>query len=122
MSHPSGTIDGDEEVTVPCYLIHFEQPFGHAEHYLGYAKNMYNLALRIKHHRDGNGANLMRHVGKAGIDWHVVRIWPNGDQTFERSLKVTNVKRNCPECYPQNRRAHRYYSTVDPAEIEEILR
>ncbi len=38
------------------YLIHFERPFRHSAHYLGYTNN---LIARIAQHRAGQGARLM---------------------------------------------------------------
>lgn len=48
------------------YLIHFEQPYRHARHYLGYADH---LAARIAHHRNGSGARLLQVVNEASIEW-----------------------------------------------------
>jgi predicted GIY-YIG superfamily endonuclease len=79
------------------YLIHFDQPFKHARHYIGYAEN--DLEQRIEKHKSGFGAKLMRAVTNAGIEWKVVRVWNEGDRTFERKLK--NWKKSsclCPEC------------------------
>lgn len=83
------------------YLLHFEQPFGHARHYLGYA-GPGNLTARLLHHQAGSGANLMRHVGKAGIGWMLARTWP-GDRTTERRMKVRGHTRRCPACCPSLR-------------------
>jgi predicted GIY-YIG superfamily endonuclease len=38
------------------YLIHFERPFRHSAHYLGYTNT---LIARIAQHRAGQGARLM---------------------------------------------------------------
>ncbi len=65
------------------YLIHFEKPFHHARHYVGFSED---LPGRIRKHRNGQGAAFMKAIGKEGISWHVSRIW-NGDRTFERMLK-----------------------------------
>lgn len=79
------------------YLIHFDAPFGHAMHYLGWASD---LNRRLGHHRRGTGANLMRHVGAAGITWSVVRTW-QGDRNLERRLKNRGGHaRICPTCNP----------------------
>ena len=84
------------------YLIHFDKPFGHARHYLGYSKDSWNLGLRIKHHRQGNGARLMKHVSAAGIKWQVARIWQFGSRTDERKLKQHGSVRYCPICNPEH--------------------
>lgn len=78
------------------YLIHFDRPFGHAQHYVGWASC---LAARIAHHRKGTGANLMKHVTRAGINWQVVRTWENTDRNFERRLhNRKNTAQLCPIC------------------------
>lgn len=80
------------------YLIHFDQPFKHAQHYLGYSAELL-FTKRIEHHRKGTGSRLMRAVTKAGIGWSVVRTWPNEDGHFERKLKNRkNSRCLCPKC------------------------
>lgn len=80
-----------------CYLLHFAEPFGHARHYLGWAAPG-NLYRRLAHHAAGSGANLLLHVGKAGIGWRLVRTWP-GDRHLERRLKHRGGHaRLCPAC------------------------
>jgi predicted GIY-YIG superfamily endonuclease len=81
------------------YLIHFEKKFKHAQHYIGFAVSESAFKRRMKKHRSGLGANLLKHVNEAGINWEVVRTWPDGDRNFERRLK--NMKKSqdyCPEC------------------------
>jgi hypothetical protein len=87
--HPGGTV----------YLLHFDRPFGHARHYLGWA-GPGNLDARLAHHRAGTGGNLLRHVGRAGITWHLARTWP-GDRTLERRMKCRGSTRRCPTCHPE---------------------
>jgi hypothetical protein len=77
------------------YLIHFDRPFSHAQHYIGWTEN---LPFRIGHHLAGTGANLLRHVNEAGIPWSVVRVWPGASRGFERRLKGHSATRNCPIC------------------------
>lgn len=77
------------------YLIHFEEPYKHAQHYLGWASN---LDGRLRHHRKGTGGNLMRIVTRAGIAWRVVRTW-DGDRHLERRIKnIGGLARCCPVC------------------------
>lgn len=79
------------------YLIHFERPYFHACHYLGFVKS--NLDQRIEQHRAGNGARLLQVVTQAGIDWRVVRTWPQGNRSLERRLKrQKNAWKHCPIC------------------------
>ena len=77
------------------YLLHFDAPFGHAQHYLGWAKH---LDARLQHHERGTGANLLRHVRNAGIGWQLSRTW-QGDRYLERRLKNRGgAARLCPIC------------------------
>lgn len=78
------------------YLIHFDKPFKHAKHYLGYAKD---VPKRVARHRSGAGAKLLRAVQQAGIGWEVVRIWPEGGRATERKLKGYGGRSKlCPVC------------------------
>lgn len=77
------------------YLLHFDQPFGHARHYTGWARN---LDARLAHHANGSGANLLAHVRAAGIGWTLARTW-SGDRNRERALKNQGgASRHCPIC------------------------
>jgi predicted GIY-YIG superfamily endonuclease len=81
------------------YLIHFDQPYKHARHYLGYTESTVTLAARVKHHLAGRGSRLMDVVTRAGIKWSVVRTWPQADRNFERKLKNwKKTSRLCPVC------------------------
>lgn len=81
------------------YLIHFDKPLHHAQHYIGYANE--SLEQRIKRHRSGDGSKLMRAVTRAGIPWRVVRTWQDGSRDFERQLKQgKHSSRLCPICNP----------------------
>lgn len=81
------------------YLLHLDEPFGHARHYLGYASPG-NLHARLAHHAAGSGANLLRHVAKAGIGWQLARTW-TGSRSRERQLKARGHSRACPVCRPE---------------------
>ena len=83
------------------YLIHFEQAYKHARHYVGWTDN--HLDRRTWHHAHGSGARLMQVVTQAGIPWQVVRVWDNADKNFERRLKRNkNSARLCPVCNPEH--------------------
>lgn len=81
------------------YLIHFDKPFHHANHYLGFVES--NLEQRIKKHKGGYGSKLMAALKRAGIGWSVVRIWETGDRNFERKLKGHSNTPYCPICNPK---------------------
>src|SRR5689334_19796208 len=84
------------------YLLHFDQPFKHARHYLGSAVK---LDDRLEEHRRGTGSRLMAVVAAAGISWRLARTWRGGRQ-LERQLKNHGgATRMCPICTPTTRRA-----------------
>lgn len=81
------------------YLLHFSQPISPAhtcQHYLGYAQD---VDARIAQHRAGQGARLCEVAKERGIDFQVVRVWEDGDRSFERRLKNRhNSPQLCPLC------------------------
>lgn len=84
---------------MPVYLIHFDRPYKHARHYLGFVEEAEGLEARMHRHEHGNGSRLMAVITEAGIPWQLVRVWPNGDRNFERHLKnQKNSKHLCPIC------------------------
>lgn len=77
------------------YLIHFDEPYEHARHYLGYTKC---LTVRLALHRSGQGARLIQVIQEAGIGWTLATWW-RGDRSLERRLKNWhNAKKLCPIC------------------------
>jgi predicted GIY-YIG superfamily endonuclease len=77
------------------YLLHFDRPYKHARHYLGFA---HDVELRLADHRAGHGARLMEVIADAGITFTLARTW-EGDRPLERSLKnQKNSPRLCPIC------------------------
>jgi hypothetical protein len=85
------------------YLIHFDNPFHHARHYIGFCEDG-NIDSRLARHKAGNGSRLIRALNKAGIDYSIVRIWPDGDRNMERKLKnQKNSKRFCPVCREESK-------------------
>jgi len=78
------------------YLLHFERPFRHARHYIGWTQH---LEARLKHHAAGSGARLLAAVVAAGIGWVCARTWTDVDRHFERRLKNRHgAVRICPIC------------------------
>ncbi|MBU6231704.1 endonuclease [Patescibacteria group bacterium] len=67
------------------YILHFNTPYKHATHYIGYTASVDSLETRIGHHLDGRGARLMNAVARAGITFELAAIFP-GDRTLERKL------------------------------------
>jgi len=77
------------------YLIHFNEAYRHARHYMGFTDD---LDARLEAHRNGHGARLIEVVNAAGIEWDCVRTWQGG-RKFERRLKNRkDTPRLCPVC------------------------
>ena len=77
------------------YLLHLDQPYKHARHYLGWASD---LDARLAQHARGAGARLLQVVRDAGIGWELARTWA-GDRNRERQLKKQGGRsRMCPVC------------------------
>jgi predicted GIY-YIG superfamily endonuclease len=88
-----------DQNTAHVYLIHFDQKFHHAGHYLGFSKHLW---FRIITHRANNGAKLLKAINEAGISWNVVRTWTVSSQELERQLKNwKNSPKLCPICNPE---------------------
>jgi predicted GIY-YIG superfamily endonuclease len=81
--------------TGTVYLLHFDQPYKHARHYLGWARN---VPRRLAEHAAGRGARLLAVVREAGIGWQLARLWP-GSRARERQIKRQGgLSRCCPLC------------------------
>lgn len=76
------------------YLIHFDKPYKHARHYIGFTKD---IPLRMLRHQAGKGSRLMQVITEAGITWKIDRVW-YADRTFERKLKKHSATRYCTTC------------------------
>lgn len=77
------------------YLLHFDKPYKHARHYIGWAKD---LDERLAQHLTGHGARLLEVVTSAGITWTLARTW-KGTRNRERQLKRQGgASRRCPMC------------------------
>jgi predicted GIY-YIG superfamily endonuclease len=78
------------------YLLHFDKPYQHAAHYLGWSSN---LPVRLVAHECGRGARLTEVVAEAGIRWVLTRTWPGATRDYERALKNQGGRgRLCPAC------------------------
>lgn len=78
------------------YLIHLDRPLAHARHYMGQSDSVED---RLRQHRDGHGAALLREARRRGIRWRVVRYWRGVGRDFERRLKARyHNKELCPLC------------------------
>jgi len=87
------------------YLIHFDEPYHHARHYLGYVEGTGRrktscLVSRLKRHQAGNGSELLAALSRQGRTWRLTRVWWEGTRDLERQLKKAGHvgARNCPFC------------------------
>lgn len=88
------------------YLLHFEKPIGHSQHYLGFTSR--RVVDRVQEHIDGTGAALPREATKRSIDPECVRIWEDATSQLERDLKRRKNNRGlCPLCRPERNRRER---------------
>lgn len=86
------------------YVIHFDEPFHHARHYVGWTAGD-DVDERMLRHTRGNGSRLLRAVNGEGIGWTVVRVWHNADRHFERWIKEQKQTAGfCPVCSEQPRK------------------
>ena len=83
------------------YLLHFDKPYKHARHYLGWTEG--TVEDRVERHRSGNGSALMRAVTGAGIKWAVVRTWDGKTRNDERRMHQRGSRRYCDVCPPENK-------------------
>lgn len=82
-------------MTGTVYLLHFERPYKHAKHYIGWTTD---LPARLALHATGNGSRLLSVVHAAGIGWQLARTWP-GTRRRERQIKKQGgASRCCPLC------------------------
>jgi predicted GIY-YIG superfamily endonuclease len=81
------------------YLLHFDAPFKHAAHYIGFVESPDGLENRLEQHRTGRGAALMAAVSAAGISFTLAKTWAPASRTFERELKNRKkASQLCPIC------------------------
>jgi hypothetical protein len=66
------------------YVVHFERPYKHATHYIGYCADS-GHDDRWARHLSGRGARLLKAVHESGIGMEVTAVLP-GDRTVERRL------------------------------------
>ena len=73
-----------------------------ARHYLGWALD--DLEGRMRIHRSGNGAAIIRALIAAGGDFEVVATW-EGTRYDERRFKRNgHFDQKCPQCKEGNRK------------------
>ena len=89
---------GAQRPTGTVYLLHFDEPYRHAKHYIGFTED---LDRRLVEHQTGAGARLIEVIINAGRSFTLARTWP-GDRTLERRLHRRKASpRLCPLCRQQ---------------------
>ena len=90
------------------YLLHFDQPYHHARHYIGFTD--WGIVSRLRYHLSGQGSRLMKAVTDAGINVRVARRWWGADRYFERQLKrYSKTRLLCPACSGRRARKRMRY-------------
>lgn len=80
------------------YLLHFERPLKHAQHYIGSTPD-HGLERRMREHATGQGAKLTAAVARAKIPMTLARLWYSPDRRQETKLKAAkNARSLCPVC------------------------
>jgi hypothetical protein len=98
------------------YLLHFNKPYKHAQHYWGWASH---LEARLEHHANGSGGRLPGVVAAAGIEWSLAMVIP-GDRNTERQMKNRGgATRLCPICKEEKAMAPQY--TMNKSQFETFL-
>jgi predicted GIY-YIG superfamily endonuclease len=82
-------------MTGTVYLLHFDRPYRHARHYVGWASN---VTRRLAEHEAGRGARLLTVVRAAGIGWQLARMWPGGRARERQIKRQGGHARHCPLC------------------------
>ncbi len=83
---------------IVCYMLHFDEPLRGHRHYIG-STNYDRRYVRWREHALGNGSAYTKQFIKAGIGFHVVRLWFSHTREQERSLKNNgDMRRYCPMC------------------------
>lgn len=85
------------------YLIHFDEPYYHAQHYLGATTD---IQSRINAHANGHGACLMTAIMDVNIPWRLAKLWTS-DAGFvgeQWAKKQKNGPAYCPICKPDGQK------------------
>ena len=84
------------------YLIHFKTKYKHAQHYLGWARDLLDrLERHLSNSQKRRGSALMNAIHQHGIPFKVVRTW---DGTRDEERRLHDLKNNpelCPICRGQ---------------------
>jgi len=88
--------DDDTGVPGTLYVLHFDPPYLHAGHYVGWTTG--DVDARLAAHLHATGSPLVRAAVAAGADVALVATFP-GTRTLERRLKRWHkTAQFCPTC------------------------
>lgn len=87
---------GTADAIGTIYLLHFDNPFHHCRHYVGWTS--LSVEKRLERHVAGQGSRLVRAAIRAGISVIVAKTWA-GTRHDERIFKQRNsTPQHCPFC------------------------
>ncbi len=72
------------------YLLHYDRPLHHAQHYLGFTDD---LDARTSRHLNGFRGRLPAVFSELGISFTIARTW-DGGRKLERKLKSARTGAN----------------------------
>lgn len=82
------------------YLIHCEDDYGSAEHYLGSTRED-QLERRLRQHANGSGHRITAALRASHPRWTLAKLWKSPDRTWETALhRVNELGTLCPACRP----------------------
>ncbi|MFN3250083.1 GIY-YIG nuclease family protein [Roseibium album] len=88
------------------YVLHFDPPYQHARHYIGYTPDA-SAARRVKEHQDctAKGSPLVRAAIESGCKVVLAHEFPGASRAFERWLKTRrDTSRWCQCCGLETRK------------------
>lgn len=80
------------------YLLHFDKPYKHAKHYLGFSVKHPEKDRIPLHSKGQSRVKLMTVLFNQGIGFQVAKIWKNKERGDERKMKSGGHARRCPIC------------------------
>jgi predicted GIY-YIG superfamily endonuclease len=84
-------------MSAACYLLHFDRPYRHAQHYLGWAED---VARRLAEHQAGRAqCRLTGAAAAAGVRFVAARVWDGG-----RDVEARLKRRASKQPHPDGRR------------------
>jgi len=103
----------DDGVAGTVYVLHFDPPYHHTGHYVGWTAG--DVDARLQTHLQGAGSPLIRAAVAAGVSIKLVATFP-GSRLLERRLKRWHkTGQFCPTC-----RARRGGHARSPADVLHV--